>query len=113
MPSTNFQPPGYELIHRDDELCRGSVFYTPGSGSSNWINAHNVAPLFLLYRRLDAWFPMEPGGPGGHTFCRIGFCCHYAQHQRNVAKQRREADVNERLARKRARHSEELLRAII
>lgn len=51
MPQTNYQPPGYELIIHDDQICRGSVFYAPGSISSNWINAAHVAPSFLLYRR--------------------------------------------------------------
>ena len=31
MPATNYSPPGYDLILRDDQVCRGSVFYTPGS----------------------------------------------------------------------------------
>jgi len=98
MPSTNFQPPFYELIHRDEELCRGSVFYAPGSGSSNWINAHNVAPLFLVYRRIDA-----VGEPPG---CRVGFCHHFADHKRQMAQKRREIDINEELQRKRARYAE-------
>lgn len=53
MPATNYQPPGYTLIHQDDQLCRGSVFYTPGSVSANWINANKQLPSFLLYRRRD------------------------------------------------------------
>ena len=52
MPSTNYEPQGYELLVRDEQLCRGSVFYTPGHGSSN-IDAKNVKPNFLLYRRRD------------------------------------------------------------
>ena len=45
MPATNYQPPGYQLVHSDDQLCRGSAFYTPGSNASNWINASKVALL--------------------------------------------------------------------
>ena len=30
MPSTNYEPPGYELVERDEQLCRGNVLYTPG-----------------------------------------------------------------------------------
>ena len=35
MPSTNYEPPGYELLERDEQLCRGNVFYTPGKTTAN------------------------------------------------------------------------------
>ena len=70
MPTTNYQPPGYELVHHDDQLCRGSVFYTPGALTSNWINAKNVQPLLQIYRRRE-----QPGAGKrvAHCKCRIDF----------------------------------------
>ena len=51
FPATNYHPTGYELVHRDEHMCRGAVFYAPGSASSNMINAHHVSPTLLVYRR--------------------------------------------------------------
>ena len=65
MPATNYNPEGYELILNDDQLCRGSVFYAPGSNSSNWINASRQSPSFLLYKRNDF-----------ASTVRVPRCCH-------------------------------------
>ena len=51
FPATNYHPAGYDLVHRDEHMCRGAVFYAPGSASSNMINAHHVSPTLLVYRR--------------------------------------------------------------
>ena len=47
MPTTNWQPPGYELIHHDDQLCRGSVFYTPGESLPPHPKPHPTQSLTL------------------------------------------------------------------
>ena len=78
MPATNFVPEGYELVHHDDQLCRSSVFYVPGSVSANWINANRVAPSFLIYRRRE-----------GVSSCRIGRCEHRNRHYQQVAQWKR------------------------
>ena len=53
FPATNYHPAGYDLVHRDEHMCRGAVFYAPGSASSNMINAHHVSPTLLVYRREE------------------------------------------------------------
>ena len=95
MPSTNYEPQGYELLVRDEQLCRGSVFYTPGHGSSN-IDAKNVKPNFLLYRRKDE-VPLP----------RRCMCNHVCQEVRIASTKQRNRNVAEaklkRLADARAR----------
>ena len=52
----NYEPPGYETLIRDEELCRGNKFYTPGaegtSGGSNNINTYRTRPIFVVWRRI-------------------------------------------------------------
>jgi len=90
MPMTNYCPRGYELIIRDDRICRGGVFYTPGSTASNVINASKVMPIFLLYRRI------APGPPR-----RVCQCSHKVDALRFTAKRKREIAANEAVVRRR------------
>ena len=71
------QPVGYECIHRDEKICRGPVFYTPGSASAATIDAAQVTPVFLVYRRLA-----PTAGP------RDCYCLHVRKHHtcRNTEK---------------------------
>jgi len=87
MPATNYQPPGYTLIHQDDQLCRGSVFYTPGSVSANWINASKQLPSFLLYRRRD------------EVLSRVGHCCHRISFLQSLSGTKRRRQINDTSAR--------------
>jgi len=81
FPTTNYRPAGYELLVHDERICRGSVFYTPGSAASNWINAKNVTPSFLLYRRLE---PVPPP--------RQCHCCHKITWLQQVSKRKRQRE---------------------
>ena len=35
LSTPHYAPPGYELVERDEQLCRGNVFYTPGHSSGH------------------------------------------------------------------------------
>jgi hypothetical protein len=92
FPTTNYRPDGYDLIHRDDRLCRGSVFFSPGSASSNMIDAHNVHPSFLLYKRRE---PL----PG----LRVANCRHVICERQRIQRFKTGRMHEETKARKRAR----------
>ena len=85
MPATNYAPPGYKLIVHDDQLCRGHVFYNPGSISSQRINANSVAPLFLVYEREEG-LPMFP---------RAFRCTHVCQQLARVKAHKRKRNLDE------------------
>jgi len=82
MPATNYQPEGYELVHQDDQLCRGYAFYVPGSASANWINAKNVDPQLYVYRRKEGM-----PGPGQ----RDTYCVHQQDLIRKVRNRKRKS----------------------
>lgn len=83
----------------DDQICRGSVFYAPGSVTSNWINADKVAPSFLLYRRVDP--PPSAGAKPPHL-CRVSHCRHRVKDLQKIQKFRRERAINEQHAKNRS-----------
>jgi hypothetical protein len=80
MPATNYHPPGYRLIVHDDQLCRGSVFYAPGSNASNWINANKQSPSVLIYEREAP------------TRRRLGRCQHVLSMLERVRRFKRQRD---------------------
>ncbi|KOO30015.1 edm2-like protein1 [Chrysochromulina tobinii] len=90
MPATNYQPEGYELVHHDDQLCRGFAFYVPGSVSANWIHAKNVAPAVYIYRR-------KPDAPGPCE--RQCHCVHREDLRRRMVLMKRKRDVKEQQSR--------------
>ena len=90
MPATNYQPEGYELVHHDDQLCRGFAFYVPGSVSANWIHAKNVAPAVYIYRR-------RPDAPGPCE--RQCHCVHREDLRRKMVLMKRKRDVKEQQSR--------------
>ena len=90
MPSTNYEPPGYELVERDEQLCRGNVFYTPGAAVSN-IDAKNVKPNFLLYRRKAEVAPPR------------ACLCHHKREELRMARERQsKRQINETKLRRKA-----------
>jgi len=90
MPATNYQPEGYELVHHDDQLCRGFAFYVPGSVSANRIHAKNVAPAVYIYRR-------KPDAPGPCE--RQCHCVHREDLRRRMVLMKRKRDVKEQQSR--------------
>jgi len=84
MPATNYMPEGYELVHHDDQLCRGFAFYVPGSVSSNLINAKHVHPAFYVYER-------RPGMPGPQE--RLVYCDHRAGLRRKLIGNKRRCEL--------------------
>ena len=91
MPSTNYEPPGYELVERDEQLCRGNVFYTPGAALSN-IDAKNVKPNFLLYRRKAEVAPP-----------RACLCHHKREELRRARERQSKRQINETKLRRKVR----------
>ena len=98
MPATNYSPPGYKLVVHDDQLCRGHVFYNPGSISSQRINANSVSPLFLVYERTA---PEPPP--------RVGCCSPVRQFNERLTKFKRGCALDEQRNKMAAKVAEEEL----
>ena len=100
MPATNYCPGGYEQVHFDDQLCRGSVFYTPGANASNWINANKQAPSFIIYQRSQY-----------SMLQRVPYCEHRRNCISKVKRFKRDRDQVAMRARMQARSLEEARRS--
>ena len=100
----NYEPPGYETLIRDEELCRGNKFYTPGaegtSGGSNNINTYRTRPIFVVWRRI---------APDPKPRCRL--CVHVVKEHQMFRKREKEYNQSREGARLKSKRIEVALAA--
>ena len=108
IPTTDrmadYEPPGYETLIRDEELCRGNKFYTPGaegtSGGSNNINTYRTRPIFVVWRRI---------APDPKPRCRL--CVHVVKEHQMFRKREKEYNQSREGARLKSKRIEVALAA--